>query len=256
MEFAVNMPEHDPHVGQALRSTSDSPSSSTWSLALAEIAVMRSVGAWATPFTTTALPASIGPPDTNTVGTFKRSAALSIPGVILSQLEMQTRASAVCALTMYSTESAMISRLGREYSMPPCPIAIPSSTAIVWNSRGTPPAARTASATMSPTFLRWTCPGTNCVYEFAIATIGFPKSESVIPVARHSARAPAAFRPAVVVRDLSGGMSVFLSQRTEVLTNATRALFAVCVRPVLHRLLAVRFGVGVVGRFVRRGGRA
>src|SRR6476620_984209 len=138
--------------------------------------------------------------------------------------------------------------------MPPWPIAMPSSTAIVWNSRGTPPAARTASATMSPTFLRWTCPGTNCVYELAIATIGFPKSESVIPVARHSARAPAAFRPAVVVRDLSGGMSVFLSQRTEVLTNATRALFPVCVRPVLHRLLAVRFRVGVVGCFVRRGG--
>ncbi len=40
-------------------------------------------------------------------------------GVILSQLEMHTSASAVWALTMYSTESAMISRLGSEYSMPP-----------------------------------------------------------------------------------------------------------------------------------------
>ena len=40
-------------------------------------------------------------------------AAISMPGVILSQLEMQTRASAQCALTMYSTESAMRSRLGQ-----------------------------------------------------------------------------------------------------------------------------------------------
>ena len=29
IELAVNMPEHDPHVGQAERSTSASPSSST-----------------------------------------------------------------------------------------------------------------------------------------------------------------------------------------------------------------------------------
>ena len=45
---------------------------------------------------------------------FRRSAAISMPGVILSQLEMQTRASAQCALTMYSTESAMSSRDGSE----------------------------------------------------------------------------------------------------------------------------------------------
>ena len=36
------------------------------------------------------LPASIGPPETNTAGMFRRSAAISMPGVILSQLEMQT----------------------------------------------------------------------------------------------------------------------------------------------------------------------
>jgi hypothetical protein len=48
--------------------------------------------------------------------------------VILSQLEMQTMASAQCALTMYSTESAISSREGSEYSMPPWPMAMPSST--------------------------------------------------------------------------------------------------------------------------------
>ena len=62
----------------------------------------------------TALPASIGPPETKTAGMFSRIAAISMPGVILSQFEMQTMASAQWALTMYSTESAMISREGSE----------------------------------------------------------------------------------------------------------------------------------------------
>ena len=70
------------------------------------------------PFKTT-LPASIGPPDTNTAGTFRRMAAFNMPGVILSQFEMHTMPSAQCALTMASTESAMISRDGKLYSMPP-----------------------------------------------------------------------------------------------------------------------------------------
>jgi len=114
IELAVNMPEQEPQVGQAERSTMDSPSSSTSEEADAEIAVIRSVGAWATPPTTTALPASIGPPETNTVGMFSRMAAFSMPGVILSQLEMQTSASAACPLTMYSTASAITSRDGSE----------------------------------------------------------------------------------------------------------------------------------------------
>ncbi len=50
----------------------------------------------------TAVPPSIGPPETNTVGMFSRSAAISMPGVILSQLEIHTSAFAQCALTMYS----------------------------------------------------------------------------------------------------------------------------------------------------------
>ncbi len=144
MEFAVNMPEQDPQVGQAERSTASRPASVTCSDAEAAMAVMRSVGACATPSTTTALPASIGPPETNTTGMFRRSAAMSMPGVILSQFEMHTRASAWCAFTMYSTESAMSSRLGREYSIPECPIAMPSSTAIVLNSLDTPPASAMA----------------------------------------------------------------------------------------------------------------
>ena len=114
MELAVNMPEQEPQVGQADSSTWARPSSETASLADAVIAVIRSVGACATPSTTTALPASIGPPETKMVGILRRRAAFNMPGVILSQLEMHTRASAVCALTMYSMESEMISREGRE----------------------------------------------------------------------------------------------------------------------------------------------
>ena len=79
--------------------------------------------------------------------------------------------------------------------MPPWPMAMPSSTAIVLNSRPTPPAAATESATSAPRLRRCTCPGTNWVKLLAIATIGLPKSESVMPVARQSARAPAIMRP-------------------------------------------------------------
>jgi hypothetical protein len=62
----------------------------------------------------TIFPASMGPPDTKIVGILSRIVASSIPGVILSQFEMQIIASAQCALTMYSTLSAMSSRLGSE----------------------------------------------------------------------------------------------------------------------------------------------
>ena len=131
-----------------------------------------------------------------------------MPGVILSQLEMQIMASAQCALTMYSTESAISSRLGSEYSMPPWPMAMPSSTAIVLNSRGIAPAARIASATTWPTSRRCTWPGTNSVKLFATAMIGLPMSSLATPVARSRARAPAMFLPCVTVRDRSGGIPI------------------------------------------------
>src|SRR5580693_4439365 len=91
--------------------------------------------------------------------------------------------------------------------MPPWPIAMPSSTAIVLNSRGIAPAARTASAMTRPTSARWTWPGTNSVKLLATAIIGLPKSSEATPVARSRARAPAMFRPCVTVRDLNGGIA-------------------------------------------------
>ncbi len=104
------MPEQLPQVGQALRSYSATFSSEALSSAAMTMASTRS-RPW---LASLVLPASIGPPETNTTGMFRRRAAISMPGVILSQLEMQTMASAQCALTMYSTESAMISREGSE----------------------------------------------------------------------------------------------------------------------------------------------
>ena len=105
----------------------------------------------------------MGPPLTKIVGMFRRMAAMSMPGTILSQLGMQTMASKQWAATIVSTQSAMSSRLGSEYFMPKWPMAMPSSTAMVLNSKGTPPAARTASLTMRPTSCRWTWPGTMSV---------------------------------------------------------------------------------------------
>ncbi len=108
MELAVNMPEQEPQVGQAWFSTSATSSSERVLSALLIMASIRS--SLALPRT----PASIGPPEQNTVGMLSLMAAMSMPGVILSQLEMQIMASALWALTIYSTLSAMTSREGRE----------------------------------------------------------------------------------------------------------------------------------------------
>jgi len=154
IELAVNIPEQEPQVGQAERSMASTSSSLQWLSAAATIASTRS-----SPFTLPCqltLPASIGPPETNTVGMFRRIAAISMPGVILSQLEMHTSASAQCALTMYSTLSAIRSRLGNEYSIPSWPMAMPSSMAMVLNSLATPPAFSISRATSWPRFCKCT----------------------------------------------------------------------------------------------------
>ena len=108
IELAVNIPEQLPQVGQALRSTTATSSSPTESSAARTMASIRSSAL------SPARPASIGPPETKIAGILRRMAAMSIPGVILSQLEMQTMASALWALHMYSTESAISSREGSE----------------------------------------------------------------------------------------------------------------------------------------------
>ena len=93
IELAVNMPEQEPQVGQAAASIFSSSSSETRSSPAATIESIRS--SLAGPVASCSRPASMGPPETKIVGRFRRRAARSMPGVILSQLEMQTRASAL-----------------------------------------------------------------------------------------------------------------------------------------------------------------
>lgn len=68
------------------------------------------------------------------------AAAISIPGTILSQFGTSTRPSKAWAMAITSTESAISSRLPREYFMPRWFMAMPSHTPMVPNTRGRPPA--------------------------------------------------------------------------------------------------------------------
>ena len=86
------MPEQEPHVGHADRSISSEFLSDTFGSAPATIASTKS-NFLISLFQLT-LPASIGPPETKTTGILILRAAISIPGVILSQLDIQTMASA------------------------------------------------------------------------------------------------------------------------------------------------------------------
>ena len=137
IELAVNIPEQEPPLGHALHSMS-SNSSSVISPAscfpTASKAVAKSIGvpSFVWPF-------DIGPPDTKIVGTFTLNAPIIIPGTILSQFGIQIIASNLCACITVSIELAIISLEGRENNIPSCPIAIPSSTPIVLNSKGTQP---------------------------------------------------------------------------------------------------------------------
>src|SRR3954467_6935394 len=112
---------------------------------------------------------------------------------------------------------------------------MPSSTAIVLNSLATPPASDTASATIMPRLRRCTCPGTNWVKLLAIATIGLPKSSSVMPVARHRAPAPAMVRPWVEVRERSSGIPPVCHRRPNAGSRRPVPVHAAGRRPVSAR---------------------
>ncbi len=148
IELAVNIPEQEPQEGQARCSSIVNSSSSIFPAENAPTPSKTETKSIASP--SGVLPAGIGPPETKIVGILTRIAPIIMPGTILSQFGMQTIASNWWASIIVSTESAISSREGSEYFIPPCPIAIPSSTPMVLNSKGTPPAARTASLTISP----------------------------------------------------------------------------------------------------------
>ena len=170
IELAVNMPEQEPQVGQAdcsILSNSSAVMLPVWSAPTPLKTVMRSLflsagrrcSGSSLAESVCAMPAAIGPPETKTVGMFTRRAPMSMPGTILSQFGMQTMPSKQWARSTVSTQSAMRSRDGRENFMPEWPMAMPSSTPMVLNTKGTPPASRTRRFTRAPTSLRCAWPG-------------------------------------------------------------------------------------------------
>ena len=195
MELAVNRPEHEPHVGHAAHSMALRPSSSSvpaCTCPTASNTLFRSI------VRPSRCPASMGPPLTMTAGTLRRTAAMSMPGTILSQHGTSTSASKACALAIDSTVSAMSSRLGSEKCMPAWFMARPSQMPMTPNSKGTPPAPRTPALTASTTLSRCMWPGTTSLKELAMPTNGRSISASVTPSARSRARCGARATPSLI----------------------------------------------------------
>ena len=159
MLFAVYMPEQEPQEGQTLFSHCRSSSSLIFPAACLPTAsnMLERLMPFLSP--PGRCPASIAPPDTTIVGRLRRSAAISMPGTILSQLGTRTSASKGWAVAMTSIESAMSSRDAREYFIPVCPMAIPSHTPMTGKVTGLPPASLTPALTASTILLSWTWPG-------------------------------------------------------------------------------------------------
>ena len=94
--------------------------------------------------------------------------------------------------------------------MPSCPMAMPSSMAMVLNSAAKQPSASIRCLTYCPISCRCTCPGTSWVNELAMPMTGRPNCSSRMPLARHRLLAPAIRRPVVVTALLSGCFIFFL----------------------------------------------
>ena len=97
----------------------------------------------------------------------------------------------------------MTSRLTREAFIPSWPIAIPSDTAMVTNSREVPPLLPTPSFTRSASRSRWTLQGVASFQQLATATNGFRMSSSDSPIARRYDRLGARAGPPFIASLLS-----------------------------------------------------
>ncbi len=124
----------------------------------------------------------MGPPLTTMAGILSLPAAISIPGVTLSQLVKSTMASKPCAVTISSIRSAIISRLSMGIFIPLWPVAIPSQTAMQGNSSGVPPASATPSLIAWQSGCRWTWPGISSLKELTTATRGLSRSSRQRPM--------------------------------------------------------------------------
>ena len=198
IEFAVNMPEQLPQVGQAQL------------LDLQELRVVDRRRPHALPTASKTddqvdalpardpRPASIGPPETKIGGNVHARRAHQHPGHDL--VAVRDADHAVEAVRASHRLDAVGDELARGEGVVHAswPMAMPSSTPMVLNSNGTPPAARTASFTTRPNSCRWTWPGMMSTYELQTAMNGLPKSLSVRriwPVARSRLRCGARSMP-------------------------------------------------------------
>jgi len=129
-----------------------------------------------------------------------RARAMTEPGRLLSQPAIATNASKHSACAISSIESAMTSRLTSEAFIPSWPMAIASLTAMVPNSCGAPPAARTPALTDWACVFRLRLHGVTSFHELATPTNGRRRSSSESPVARSMARWGARSTPSVTVR--------------------------------------------------------
>ncbi len=112
IEFAVNIPEQEPHEGQLKSSNCFNRVSFILPTLNSPTPSNTEIRSDFSPFGNR--PAAIGPPEIKIVGMFILTEAINIPGTILSQLGMQTIPSSLCASTTVSTQSAISSRLGNE----------------------------------------------------------------------------------------------------------------------------------------------
>ena len=113
--LAVNMPPHAPSPGHAERSISPSSSSVILPNAQAPTASNTLVMSVATPWW---LPGMVDPLYTNTLGRSSLAAAISMPGMLLSQPARPTNPSSRSACITHSTESVMTSRDTSDARMP------------------------------------------------------------------------------------------------------------------------------------------
>ena len=95
----------------------------------------------------------------------------------------------------------MTSRLTSEARMPSWPIEMPSLTAMVVNSIGKPPAARTPSLARLASRSSGRLQGVTSFHDDATPTWGLSQSSSVMPTARSIARAPARSNPSVTLAE-------------------------------------------------------
>ena len=186
--LAVNMPPHAPSPGQAARSISPS---SSWVIVPAAQAPIASNTVVMSMFFPSCTPGNVDPLYTNTLGRFRRAAAISIAGMLLSHPARPTKPSKRSACTTVSTLSVITSRLTSDARMPSCPMLMPSLTVIVPNSSATPPEARTPFFALSARRRSDMLQGVTSFHAEAIPICGFSQSSSVRPTARNIARAAA-----------------------------------------------------------------